>query len=99
MFLPSLQDEDCDKITQNLRDSGISLLIYFQVCEPRGEMPYISYRSVTFGLKRPFAASLLQDLFHHKGSEAVEQIAQKGGGCPIPGDIPGQAGPSSEQRD
>jgi len=62
-------------------------------------MPYISYRSVTFGLKRPFAASLLQDLFHHKGSEAVEQIVYRGSACPIPGDAQSQAEWISEHPD
>ena len=30
-------------------------------------------------------------------SEALEQVAQRGGGCPIPGDTRGQAGQGSEQ--
>jgi len=29
----------------------------------------------------------------------VAQAAQRGGGCPVPGDIQGQAGQSSEQPD
>ena len=32
-------------------------------------------------------------------SEALAQVAQRGGGCPIPGDIQGQAGQGSEQPD
>jgi len=34
-----------------------------------------------------------------KGSEALKQVAQRGGGCPIPGDIQVQAGWGSEQPD
>ena len=31
--------------------------------------------------------------------EIRKQVAQRGGGCPIPGDIHGQAGLASEQSD
>ena len=34
-----------------------------------------------------------------KSSEALEQVAQRSGGCSIPGDIQGQAGWGSEQPD
>jgi len=34
--------------------------------------------------------------FYDQGSEALEQVAQRGVGCPIPGDIQGQAGRGSE---
>ena len=33
------------------------------------------------------------------GGEALEQVAQRGGGCPIHGDIQGQDGWGSEQPD
>ena len=33
-----------------------------------------------------------EDVFYSKGCEALTQVAQRGGGCPIPGDIQGQAG-------
>ena len=36
-----------------------------------------------------------KDLYN-EGSEALAQIAQRGGGCPVPGDIHGQAGWDSE---
>ena len=35
----------------------------------------------------------------NKSGEALEQIAQRGGGCPILGDIQGQAGWGPEQPD
>ena len=35
--------------------------------------------------------------FYGKGGEALEQVAQRYRGCPIPGDIQGQAGQGSEQ--
>jgi len=35
-------------------------------------------------------------IFYDKGSEALEQFAQRGGGCPVPGDTQGQAGWGSE---
>lgn len=34
-----------------------------------------------------------------KGGEALEQVTQRGGGCPLLGDIQGQAGEGSEQPD
>jgi len=33
-----------------------------------------------------------EEVFYTKGSEALAQVAQRRGGCPIPGDSPGQAG-------
>ena len=36
--------------------------------------------------------------FSGSGGEALEQVAQRGGGCPIPGDS-GQAGWGAEQLD
>jgi len=35
-------------------------------------------------------------VFYIKGSEAMTQVAQRCGGCPIPGDTQGQAGWGSE---
>ena len=40
-----------------------------------------------------------EKVFYSEGSEALEQAAQRCGGCPIPGDIQGQAGPRSQQHD
>ena len=37
-----------------------------------------------------------KEVFYSKGGKAVAQVAQKGGGCPIPGDTQGQAGWGSE---
>ena len=37
-----------------------------------------------------------QGFFYNKGVEATEQIAQRGSGCPVFGDIQGQAGWGSE---
>ena len=34
-----------------------------------------------------------------KHSEALEQVSQRDGGCPVLGDIQDQAGPGSEQPD
>ena len=34
--------------------------------------------------------------FYDKGSEALAQVVQRGGGCPIPGVTQGQAGCGSE---
>jgi len=33
-----------------------------------------------------------KDTFNYKSSEALEQVAQRNGGCPIPEDTQGQAG-------
>ena len=37
--------------------------------------------------------------FHPEGGDALEQVAQGGCGCPIPGGIQGQAGCGSGQPD
>jgi len=37
--------------------------------------------------------------FYNQGSETLEQVAQRGGKCPIPGNIQGQVGWGSEQPD
>ena len=39
------------------------------------------------------------DKFYRKGGEVLVQVAQKDGGCPVPGDIQGRAGRGSEQHD
>ena len=36
---------------------------------------------------------------HNKDVDALKQVAQRGGGCPVLEDIQGQAGPCSEQPD
>ena len=42
--------------------------------------------------------NLVKEVFFYvKGSEALEQVAQRGSGCPILGDIQGQAGWGSDQ--
>ena len=38
-------------------------------------------------------------IFYDKSNEALEQVAQRGGGCYVSGDIQGQAGWGSEQPD
>ena len=37
--------------------------------------------------------------FYGKGHEVCEQVVWNSGGCPVPGDVQGQAGPGSEQPD
>jgi len=44
-----------------------------------------------------FRLDIRKTLFHNEGGEALAQVAQRGGGCPIPGNIQGQAGRGSEQ--
>ena len=38
-------------------------------------------------------------MFYDEGGETLEEVSQRGGGCPIPGNIPGQVGQGSEQPD
>jgi len=38
-------------------------------------------------------------VFYSEGGEALEQVGQRCGGCPVPGDVQGQAGSGSEQPD
>jgi len=40
-----------------------------------------------------------ENIFYAKGGEALTQVAQRGGGCPISQDIHGQARWGSEQPD
>jgi len=40
-----------------------------------------------------------EEIFYTEGGEALAQVAQRGGRCPIPGNIPGQVGRGSEQPD
>ena len=35
--------------------------------------------------------------FYSKGGEALEEVAHRGGGCPVPGNTQGQAGQGPEQ--
>ena len=41
----------------------------------------------------------MEEVFNNKVGEVVEQGAQRGSGCPIPGYVQGQAGRGSEQPD
>ncbi|KAK4808393.1 hypothetical protein QYF61_002630 [Mycteria americana] len=41
----------------------------------------------------------LRKIFYNEGGEALAQVAQRGGGCPIPGNIQVQAGRGLEQPD
>ena len=38
-------------------------------------------------------------MFYAEGGETLAQAAPRGGRCPIPGNIPGQAGRGSERPD
>ena len=40
-----------------------------------------------------------EKVFNSEGGEALEQIAQRCGGCPIHGDFQGKAGPGPGQPD
>ncbi|KAK4822058.1 hypothetical protein QYF61_008867, partial [Mycteria americana] len=40
-----------------------------------------------------------EEIFYNEGGEALAQVAQRGGRCPIPGNIQGQVGWGSEQPD
>ena len=38
----------------------------------------------------------IRKMLYSEGGEALDQVAQRCGGCPIPGDFQGEAGPGSE---
>ena len=40
-----------------------------------------------------------EEALHCERGETLAQVAQRGGRCPIPGNIPGQVGRGSEQPD
>ena len=46
-----------------------------------------------------FKADIRKKKYYDKGDEALEQVAQRCGGCRVPGDTQGQAGGGSEQPD
>ena len=51
-----------------------------------------------------FSQGLLQtgykeEIFYSEGAETLQQVSQRGGRCPIPGNTQGQAGRGSEQPD
>jgi len=43
--------------------------------------------------------NIKKKVFYNKGSDALAQVAQRGGGCLNPEDTQGQAGRGSEQCD
>ena len=56
-----------------------------------------STRGNGFKLRQEIQASYQEEVFHTEGGDALEQVAQGGCGCPIPGGIQGQAGCGSGQ--
>jgi len=44
-----------------------------------------------------FRLDIRKKFFYHESGETLAQVAQRGGGCPILGNIPGQVGQDSEQ--
>jgi len=40
-----------------------------------------------------------EEIFYHEGGETLAQVAQRGGGCPMPGNIQGQVRWGSEKPD
>jgi len=46
--------------------------------------------------ERRFRLHIKKKFFYSKAGAALAQVAQRGSGCPIPGDTPGQAGWGSE---
>jgi len=42
-------------------------------------------------------AGYKEEIFYHEGGETLAQVAQRGGGGPIPGNIQGHLGRGSEQ--
>ncbi|KAK4818261.1 hypothetical protein QYF61_009966 [Mycteria americana] len=46
-----------------------------------------------------FRLDIRKAFFYNEGGETLQQVAQRGGRCPIPGNIQGQAGQGSEQPD
>ncbi|KAK4828390.1 hypothetical protein QYF61_026128 [Mycteria americana] len=40
-----------------------------------------------------------EEIFYDEGGETLEQVSQRGGKCPIPGNIQGQVGRGSEYPD
>lgn len=43
--------------------------------------------------------SYKEEIFHDEGGKILQQVAQRGGKCPIPGNIQDQLGQDSEQHD
>jgi len=45
-----------------------------------------------------FRLDFKEDIFYNEGGETLKQVAQRGGQCPIPGNVQGQVGQGSEQH-
>ena len=41
----------------------------------------------------------MEEIFYDEGGETLKQVVQRGGRCPIPGNIQGEVGRGSEQPD
>jgi len=52
-----------------------------------------------FKLKEGRFRQYMEEVFYNEGGETLSQVAQRGGRCPIPGNIQGQVGWGSEQPD
>jgi len=56
-------------------------------------------RDNVFKLKEDRFRQYKEEIFYPEGSETLEQVAQRGGRCPIPGNLQGKVGRGSEQPD
>ena len=51
---------------------------------------------VAIGQGGRFRLDIRKNFFYNEGGETLEQVAQRGGRCPIPGNIVGQVGRGSD---
>jgi len=85
-------------VQQNESERGSSLW-ELNFCEFRLTPTLLEQPLPQLDLKETQGTRYIEEIFYDVGGETLEQVAQRGGECPIPGNIQGRVGQDSEQLD